>query len=460
MSAKMNATLRNIAKWWNVMGLGSSRLTPRELVDKLLPDIFNDKLVSSSQVIDLRKPDYYTKLVDGSFHDRFDPNGSNQYANSRALDSFRMALAVNLQMEYLENSGYMGCRDNLIYKLRCLVSQTDLSRFQKITEDLEILPFEQRNSAERHMLIQAISELTECSTEETCTHAMMLLILSSVFRDKIIGLREMYSEDTVARLVQIGFHQRHSLPDGHEILTDPNYINRKYRVFLYRSGMWDKEHLYSDGVLDLATTSSLRINDTYQYDSTKRGDPVCHHFVGTPIKTNGIVYLFMHDTQRKNSPGLLVFNYCDFDNGEPLYFRLGLFFSVENGNPHVQRVVIVPLSTNIDSLTESAIRGLLRTSGRQIFLTSDELDSFKHQFAESHWMGAFSQFIEPDIRTSAFEQCFIDENTILEHISEHLTKEDLVQIVFSLKNFSDSKWPGKDTHIDCTPPEHFHRLVR
>lgn len=460
MHEKKYATLRNIARWWNIMGLGSSRVSPRELTEKLLPDIMNERLVSSSQLIDLRKPEYYTKLVDGSYHDRFEPYGSNQFANSKALDNLRIAIAVNLPMEYLENSGYMGCRDNMLYKLRCLVSQTDLNKIQNVSKELLLLPFEAKNAKEFNAISMAISRLCDYKTLETCTYAMFLLILSSVFRDRMMGLGELYSNDRITTVIKEGIKEKLILPDGHEILTDKNYINKAYRVYLYRSSMWDKEHLYSDGLLTLDTTATLQINDIYQYGNGKKGDPVSLLFRGVPIIANSVVYIVMNDLKRRNSPGILMFTYSEFDNGEPLYFRLGLFLSVEEGNPHVQRIVIVRDDVRLDEATEITIRGLLRTSGKQIFLSSAEIEAFKSKFSDASWMNAFKHSFETTILGSAFEQCVIDENAILGHVSDHLSKEDLVQIAFSLKNFSDSKWPGKDTHVDCKAPEHFHRLVR
>lgn len=448
---KKEATLRNIAHWWKRAG---NPTHPYTCIDKLLPDILNKDLVRSDQLIDF-KASGYTHLLDGSYRS----DGKGDFANVIKLQKLREAIGENSKIEYQEDGGFTYCRDNMLCKIRCLVSQTPLYQFKSLLGELTVLPFK-RQSDEQEKIIKAIQTLFQAETEETCTYGMFLLILSSIFREMMIcdKIKELYSEECVKRVLNEAY-RNNAFKKAHEVLADEKYMNRTYRVYMYRSSMWDKEHLYDCGILKLDTVTTLEIQDTYRYSGSEKGDPITYLYKGTPIKANGIVYIFMNDENRE-SPGILTFSYCDFDNGEPMYFRLALFLSVDKGKPQVQRAVIAPESMELNGAAESAVRGVLRTSGRQIFLTDEELANFEARLSDKNWMENFKNVFEGQIKRSAFTQYLIDEKNILEYSSNSFSQEDLVEIACSLKDFSDSRFPGKGTHVDCDPPEHFHRLIQ
>lgn len=452
------ATLYNIAQWWNVLGMGS--LKPKVLVEKLLPDILNADIVIESDLIKLTATDI-SKLIYGNYRNKYEENGDSSIAARNKMMSLGFAIRDNRTITYQNNGGVMRCRDNMLHKIRYFVTVSELSKLQKMYTELYLLRFSPSNRYEQEKLENAIKTLCVCGTIDACTYAIFLLILSSILRDNIAEINDLYKTEVIDNIIKHSSHNKSIVPTSHELLIDKKYINRQYRIYMFRPSMWDKEHLYNEGTLSLNTITTLRLNDVYEYEhAPKRKDPIKHHYTGTPIKANGIVYILMHDKYCKDSPGILAFNYCDFDNGEPLYFRLGIFISVDSGNLQVQRAVITEENFRMDNITEAAIRGLLRTSGRHIFLAHEELEKFKTQFANERWMDVFIKVFEKQIKESEFKQYIIDENKILEYLSDTLSSEELVQIAYSLKNHSDSRWPGKDTHIDCTPPEHFHRLIR
>lgn len=469
------ASLENIARVWNVMGM--SQKPHEQVIHMLFPDILDGTLVVSSQYIKFQKEDSdnnsidsssteknfasaYSSFMHGNLKRAYNQAGDSQFANSNVITKLLRAIEKDTPLEYQGSSILVGCRKNMLQKIYYLVSQTDKATLHNVLT-LEIFPFDAKahqgaNLEERKEIEKVIRSLDKIGTTGALCYAIFLLILTSVFRDRTMQLEALYCDDTIKKVIRASMDNSF-LPTGFDFFSDEKYMNT-YNVYMYRSPVGQEGHLYNKGTLeldkgDIIPSAALSFEDIY------KTDPISHSYKGNPIIANDVVYVIMSDEKCKGTTGILCFKYEEFQNTEPMYFRLALFISrAITGTLQVQRAIITTKELTSDN--EDAIKGLLRTSGKQIFLTEDELERFVQNNRTKAWIQKFENVFNKQILAAKLTEYWIDESRILEYEKNDFTEEELVQIAYSLKNFSDSQWKGKDMHIDCTPPEHFHRLMR
>lgn len=190
-----------------------------------------------------------------------------------------------------------------------------------------------------------------------------------------------------------------------------------------------------------------------------------HCYEGSPMLTGSTVYIPMGDKENKNSLGILCFEYENFTNNMPMYFRSGLFLSsnYRYKTPQVQKAVITLKQREKMSPGDIiAIKGQLRTSGTNIVFTEAELDEFcnNDEIRSEDWFSDFVKYIFPVLKKGDFTNCCITEESIRNFPKGPFSSQQLTKIAFVLKNFAESHWRKKNTYITCEVPEDFHYLVR
>lgn len=456
------ATLDNIAQYLNLPGTGKP--TQHELALLFLPDIIAPDLLDPYSAKIEWKPKSLSYLIRGNYNEAdshtFDPANletapkSDAFSNTKKTDALLNAIKTNMDIQYKNNGGATACRDDMLKKIDYLVSRTPPHKLNALFDELHILP-SVKTETEKDVR-GAIDALVQ---RKNYSYALFLLSLTSVFRGKIEEMSFLYCKDAIQRTA-ISSSFTAKMPDDCQYLTDQNYVNRTYRVFMYRD-LHGEDHIYANGTLSLDYSSKIPTAQFELFDEYK--EPAQHRYVGTPILTGKTVYIPMGDEYNGHSLGILCFAYEQFTNKLPMYFRSGLLLSCNcrYNTPQVQKVII----TSKEEFSKGdliAIKGQLRTSGTNIIFSREDLDDFcsSEEIQEEIWLPKFRKWILPSLENSAFVNACITEEMIRDFPKGNFSSQELIKISLAFKNYAESHWRKKNTYINCEVPEDLHYLMR
>ncbi len=452
------ATIEEISKYLNIGRIGKSKNL--EIALKFLPDILDPGLLENEQeAINWKNERARSALIYGNFYEPDYLSKSNKpinlFSNKNNTMNLLEAIKRDDSFRYKDGLGTITCKQNMMNKLQYLVSQTSGQKIDMLFSNLELLPFFDTDL--RNLIHCKIKELHKKGNH---VYGLFLLVLTAVFRDEVRNLPHLYSDETIRENI-VKCDMIVSLPNDCVYFSDPNYMNT-YNVFLYRN-IQGEDHLYDKGILKLSNDGIIPSAELILHDSFN-DDGRDYHYLGVPMQTGNMIYLPMGDKMHDNALGILVMEYENFTNGMAMYFRLGLFLSCEfrYKKPQVQRIIIAPESRILTKADEGVIRGLLRTSGTKIVFTQEELEEFAQDesIQQENWIEGFRKWILPELKSKKYNNCCITEEAIMDFQKGKFSSPQLIRIAYALKNFTESQWRKKNTHILCDPPEDFHYIMR
>ena len=458
------ATLKNIASYLNIP-LSSGRSENRRLALLFLPDIIEPDLLDKSMNVKGWSPKALGYLVRGNYNEYnqiLEKNGeeiagaAEGFSDKDNTQALRDAIKRNTSIKYKDNLGVISCREDMWKKIDYLVARTNPQKLRELFTELEILPFLDDTTLEEVKTV-----LNKLISTENYTYALFLLVLTAVFRGDVKELEFLYSSEEIKKVL-LSRGARSMLPEDCIYFSDKNYMDREYQVFLYRK-LRDEDELFKKGILTLDSSGKIPKAKLLLEDDHIE---ICRHlYEGSPMLTGNTVYIPMGDTTNKNSLGILCFEYENFTNNMPMYFRSGLFLSsnYRYKTPQVQKVVITLKERDkMSDVDKIAIKGQLRTSGTNIIFTKEELQEFcdNPDIKREDWFPKFEKYILPNLLSREYTNCCITEEDIRRFPKGRFTSQELTKISFVFKDFAESHWQKKNTYITCEVPEDFHYLVR
>lgn len=389
-------------------------------------------------------------------------------ASAAFTKDFQSKLQSNAPITYLApQRPAVGCVENMLSKLRALVRTHGTPRTREhplfVRMDFGTLGEcdETTRKAYRKMRM-AIERLLERETEASLSYAIFLLVVTAILQDRILAVDHLYNpaaieqvleSDTDAPLLETG--TRRHIP-----FTDPDYMN-DYHIYLHHD---TSNTLFRAGHLSMRhdgqgrSTATLTIEGTIDSPIAGR-QSVLRTFTGKPMlsQTDKLVYLAM--TDENDSVIYLTFSYTHF-NFAPMYFRLALLVSraPETKHPQVQQAAIVARDLSEEELPY--IKGLLRTSGKQILITPRQLEIFLAEFRDYPWMADFRKNYLPIFEKHERRFYCFYEDELLSCSASDLPYEDRLRILLALKSVDPPNDNTLHKFLQATPPPKTHTILK
>ena len=459
---KNKVTLKGIRECW-----GNSTISAMNNVDfcrVILPDAYDP-----SKSSDTKSSSY---LVDNSTLRGF--MAGNKKADKKKDDSFSAArltkhlmkqLKSNASIAYIDPSIRKACTKSMVDNIRNLVEETSPSMTpdHAVFTELSISEWwSDQNCEECNQISNAMERLLKQKTQESIAYALFLLILVAIFRHHVSELVTLYDEKVIQRIFESSNSLDKIYTRNHVPLDDPDYLDKEYHVYLYRSTV---DSLYESGTLKMTidtndmSTAILTLTDANSSTERHVGTrPLDFQYKGTPVwdKTDDIVYIVIK-CDKNEELRFLCFKYEPFNTGS-MYYRTGLMISAEPRNhyPQVQRVCICARAFKDDEI--AVVKGMLQINRDKLVLTPDQLDNFMLEIENTNmpWAQEFKTHYKPFIELHKKEVYVFGEAEILTSTLGDISDLDRMRIMLMLKAHSALR----NNFITTSDNKEFHMLVK
>lgn len=396
LTKNTEATLAGLAKRWNPPGLISDghKINDR-VVYGLLPDIIDPEKAQNNPCLVLSNA--VQDFATGCWRKDKDKNKVS-YLQDAIVKSllpailFDSPICYNVNKECTHYDHSVGCKTNMLNKIYYYVLQSDTKPIDNLlsAQNVQLHPFPENQSVCVAPFRDALQRLYMNGTKESLTYGIFLLVMHSVFHRNMSDLFLLYCGekfDAIVEKTRSVDTSKKILPDNHTYFIDPFY-SHPYHAYIFRDNY---DRLYENGLLKLECSkgipsASLKLEDSWDSNShTISNDPVSHHYIGTPIlsRRDSLVYILLRDTEDQDALGFLVFQYTAFSNKNNCYYRSGLFVSSNHRhNPEVRKIVITERRLTEEELP--LVKGILRTTNRQVILSESQLEKFFEDHKEKY----------------------------------------------------------------------------
>lgn len=457
---KKPVTLKAIQQTWNLPALAN--MSNLQLSCSLLSDTFNKDLADFGCGVQSMGESTLGKFVNGNLRDK----KGRAFANVSVTESMLEELLDDAPVPYRDEQKMppRTCRESMLCNIRRFVDQTRPAMTEKhplftrlsLMDETILKPGEKEQF---EVLQQTIDALRAEGTAEALTYAVFLLVLTAVFRYKVVAYPELYDLESIRFLIRSLSAVEKPLIEGQAFFMDENYMN-DYHVYLFRIGY---NRLYGKAYMSMRLEEGKPQVKLTLYDKEETAaanlEPVNRLFIGTPFRSGSdeMVYAVMHD--QNNKLGILTFQHQKFNFGA-MYFRSGmlLYSSSDTRVPMAQRVLICSRKLGQEELPY--VEGFLKTSGSTITLTEQQLQAFLKKYQNEEWFEKFEESFLPFINSHACRAYRFDASEILAYSLTDLNEQDRLRVMLALKGLPDSNRRESDTNINCLPPPDTHKLFR
>lgn len=379
-----------------------------------------------------------------------------------------MKLQRNEEIHYLDpHRPPTRCVDNMLAKIREMIHRygTPLDGKHPLFTDADFRPLadcdEALGTCFRKMYF-AVTTLRGRETVYSLGYAIFLLVITAILQNHIAAVEHLYNPNTIQQILDsdedaplLEVDSRAHIP-----FTDPHYMD-VYNVYFY----WETSHIrILRGTLTLLTNENQRPTAVLNIHSDI-SNPFTDHLMITRIysgmpmlnKIDGMVYIPM--TDNRGSMLYLTFPYTRF-NFAPMYYRAGTLISrdSETGYPQVQKVAITAREITDEELPY--IQGLLRTGGKRILMSQQQLDLFCEKFQDYPWMKDFEKNYMPIFQTHQLSFYCFNEDELLACSASSLPYDQRLKLMLALKSVSPPNDPSLDKILRTAPPSKTYAMMK
>ncbi len=388
-SKNSKATLSGLVSRWNPPGLlAEGAKKNMSIVYGLLPDIIDSDKVRAGSYPCFVPADKVGEWANGCWRCDKDKKDKDKrivsYVDATTVSILITAIVNNVPIDYKESNQTVGCMDNMRNKIYYYVLQSDIEKVRALLErdKVQLHPFPEEQTQCRELFCSALQRLYENGTRESLAYGVFLLVMHAVFHRDMSTFVYLYTGikfDAVVEQTRPKEPRSHFLPKNHTYFSDPFY-SHVYYAYMFRDNY---ERLYETGRFEIRCgsgipTADLQLEDTYDdCPFASKGDPIAHRYEGTPILSgrDSLLYIPMHDVNDQNAVGFMVFQYTSFSNKHNCYYRSGLFVSSDHRHqPEVRKIVITERALKEGEMP--LVKGILKTTNRQVILSEAQMDRF------------------------------------------------------------------------------------
>ena len=457
---KERATLKQILlRWQQPILQGCSR---KEFCYALLPDAYNVRFCGdpgTTSYLDNISDSVLRKFVTGNYAQK----GSERYAHAQFTNDIIEKLRSNSIFYYKDDRPCTSYRQNMLHKIQLLVRGTlpPMTAQHPLFTQLGLVDEAQAKATPYwsylETLQRSMDRLLENGSEGALSYAVFLLVLTAILREQgMAQLFELYEPAAISRLLELENCQSDGVLTNQVSFSDPNYMY-SYHLYLYTEA---SDCLYKAGSLSLSRPSETRTQAALNiiFEDFQGIDRESQYTGSTMFSPrDDMVYALM--TSPEGQMAFLCFKHEKF-KFQKMYFRSALLIrpAPRTHVPQVQKVILT--SKNLSGEELSYVEGALKFNDAQIFLTEQQLEDFRHTFAECSWMKEFDRTLLPFIKQHEKTYYSFSGDELLSCSLSSLSEQERLQIMLLLKKSADSTSPELYNLIRCIDPLNIHRLFR
>ena len=457
---RTHVTLKEILlRWQQPILQGCSR---KEFCYALLPDAYNVRFCGdpgTTSYLDNISDSVLRKFVTGNYAQK----GSERYAHAQFTNDIIEKLRSNSIFYYKDDRPCTGYRQNMLHKIQLLVKGTlpPMTAQHPLFTQLGLVDEAQAKATPYwsylETLQRSMDRLLENGSEGALSYAVFLLVLMAILREQgMAQLFELYEPAAINRLLELENCQSDGVLTNQVSFSDPNYMY-SYHLYLYTEA---SDCLYKAGSLSLSRPSETRTQAALNiiFEDFQGIDRESQYTGSTMFSPrDDMVYALM--TSPEGQMAFLCFKHEKF-KFQKMYFRSALLIrpAPRTHVPQVQKVILT--SKNLSGEELSYVEGALKFNDAQIFLTEQQLEDFRHTFAECSWMEEFDRTLLPFIKQHEKTYYSFSGDELLSCSLSSLSEQERLQIMLLLKKSADSTSPELYNLIRCIDPLNIHRLFR
>lgn len=425
----------------------------------LFPDTFNKDKTPNSTYSDSHH-DFsnimLSRLLHGNVRKRSDIHGLSNVTFLNNLQEHLLSSELITYLPDVEDAKNVTSKDSMINNIKNLMQSTPKTIDKNHAIFTEI-PLTKENTFNPKFL-QSIKTLTECNSLNSLSYAIFLLILLSIYQERINEFCKFYSDENIKKVISDNLYKDFlSYKDiyknkAYVPFTDPKYMH-KYYVYVYRSTYDD---LYSEATLEMEElddeSSFARLIFDHETQIPNSGSRTFKKkYTGTPIfsRLEDMVHIVF--TNPFGRIAILCFKYTHFNHSD-MFYRTGFILSTRYQVPTVRRIIISSKKFNTQDCEYA--KGILKMTNDDIIFTESALNSFLSQYADNSWIKEFESSFLPYIKSHEIKYYHLSADELAAYPLANLNDEERIEIIEALKALSI--FPN---YLDDSVPDKLHRII-